>query len=149
MFTIQCSASLGAGVQPSYCVFAIYSPIIIPCSPRPQAAKPSSSPASGAAAMCRLAGTTFHSSPSLLSAPSAAGCAGTCHRRSFSVALTNSWFTSSGPEADSASEVECGLLTDDRKNSLGLVAKNGFGQHYIYERFSRRRWDTPRDSGRR
>ena len=44
--------------------------------------------------------------------------------------LTNSSPGSGEPEADSASEVECELLTGDRKNSLGLVAKNLSERHY-------------------
>src|ERR1035438_7059533 len=63
---------------------------MVPCSRRHQAAKPSSSHASGAAATFHPASGSSPFSPSLLSAPSAANRAGTCHRRSSSVGLTNS-----------------------------------------------------------
>jgi hypothetical protein len=51
--------------------------------------------------MCRPASRSSHFSRSPSSVPSAASCAGTCHRRSSSVGLTNSWFASSEPEAGS------------------------------------------------
>jgi hypothetical protein len=68
-------------------VFASYSPIMSPCSRRPQAARPSWLRVSNAAATCPLAGMSSPSSPSPSRAPCAASCADTCHRRSSSVGL--------------------------------------------------------------
>ena len=62
---------------------------------------------------------------------SAAKYAGTCQVRSSSADPTNSSSTSNGPEAGSVSEAECGLVTDDRKNCLGLVAKSSLERHCI------------------
>jgi hypothetical protein len=70
------------------------------CSKCPEVGRPSSSHARDAAAMCRQDGMNFRFSPSPLSAPSVASCAGTCLQKYSSVGLTNSWFTSSGSEAD-------------------------------------------------
>src|ERR1017187_1187907 len=112
------------------CIFASSSPILFPCSRPPQAARPSWSPASNAAATFHPASRNSPFSPSPLSAPSAANCGDTFHLRSPSGDPTNWSPASSGLEAGSASEVECGLLTDDPKNILWLVAKNHPERHY-------------------
>jgi hypothetical protein len=78
-------------------LFAPCPPRMFPCSRPPQAGESSSSRASNAAAMCRPGEMNSRSSPSPLSAPSVANCAGTCPPRSSSVAPTNSWFVSRGP----------------------------------------------------
>ena len=80
-------------------IFAFCSSILYLCFQHPQAAKPSSSPVSDAATTFHPASGSFRSNPSTLSVPSVANSAGTCRLRSSSVGLTNSWFTSSVPEA--------------------------------------------------
>ena len=80
-------------------VFALCSPIMFPCSPRPQAARPSSSPASAADATCRPGGRNSLSSPSRSNAPSAVNSGSTGRARSSSAVQTSSSPASSGPDA--------------------------------------------------
>ena|ERR1039458_7399049 len=123
--------------------FASSSPIIRTCSPRPQAENRSLSPASDAAATCRPASRSSHFSRSPSSVRFVESDDSTCHLKSSSVGLTNSLFASSGSEAGSL------LAPHGRPQKLffRLVAKNCSGRHYIYERFSWRRW-RPELSGR-
>lgn len=101
----------------------IHWPIMLACSQLPQAARHSWSSARDATAMFHQAGKNFRFSPSLLSVPCAANCDGIGHPKSFSVGLTASSPGSNEREAGNASDVECGLFTSYRKNSLGLVVK--------------------------
>jgi hypothetical protein len=121
------TSSVMSLISPGATRLSPYCPIILACS----GGRKTFVVTCGAASTCHPGGKNFHSSPSLCRVLCAVSNGNTGRVKCSLGDLTNSWCASSGPEVGSVSEAECGLRIDDRKKSLGLVAKNRLERHYI------------------